>query len=48
MANTISKAREVLQHRIVKLLPIPNPKLGPKFLQQIKIHYSKNIDPKIT
>jgi hypothetical protein len=47
MANTISKAREALQHRLVKLLPNANPKLGPKFLQ-IKIHYSKKIDPKLT
>jgi hypothetical protein len=39
MANTISKAREALQHRRVKLLPIVDPKLGPEFLQQIKIHY---------
>jgi hypothetical protein len=48
MANSISKAKKALQHRLVKLLPIADPKLGPEFFQQIKIHYSKKIDPKMT
>jgi hypothetical protein len=39
MANTISKARETLQCRLVKLVHIADPKLGLEFLQQIKIHY---------
>lgn len=37
-----------MQHGLVKLLPIVDPKLGPEFLQQIKIHYSNNVDPKMT
>jgi hypothetical protein len=48
MANVATKTKEALQHKLVKLLPIVDPKLGPKFLQQIKIHYSKNVDPKMT
>jgi hypothetical protein len=40
MVDATSKAREALQHKLVKLLPITNPKLGHEFLQQIKIHYS--------
>jgi hypothetical protein len=36
MVDATSKAREALQHKLVKLLPITNPKLGQEFLQQIK------------
>jgi hypothetical protein len=32
----------------VKLLPITNLELGFKFLQEIKIHYSKNFDLEMT
>jgi hypothetical protein len=48
MVNVATKAREVLQHGLVKLLPIFDLELGPKFLQQIKIHYSNNVDLKMT
>jgi hypothetical protein len=48
MANVTSKAKEDLQHRLLKLLPIVDLELGPKFFQQIKIHYSNNVDPKLT
>jgi len=48
MVDATLKAREALQHKLVKLLPITNPKLGHEFLQQFKIHYSKNIDVKMT
>jgi hypothetical protein len=45
MANVVTKVRKALQHKLVKFLPIVDPELGPEFLQQIKIHYSKDVDP---
>jgi hypothetical protein len=48
MANVATKVRKVLQHKLVKFLRIVDPELGPKFLQQIKIHYSKDVDLEMT
>jgi CRISPR/Cas system CSM-associated protein Csm5 (group 7 of RAMP superfamily) len=48
MANAISKAKKDLQHKLMKLIPIANLEFGPEFFQQIKIHYSNNVDPKTT
>jgi hypothetical protein len=36
MVDATSKAREALQHKLVKLLFITDPKLGHEFLLQIK------------
>jgi hypothetical protein len=48
MTDVVTKAKKVLQHGLAKLLPIVDPELGFKFLQQIKIHYSNNVHPKMT
>lgn len=36
MADAASKSRERLQHRLVKLLPDADPKLGPVFKMRLK------------
>jgi hypothetical protein len=48
MADVARKTRIVLQHELVNLLPIADLELGREFLQQIKIHYSNNVDLEMT
>jgi hypothetical protein len=48
MTKGASKERKTLQHKLVKLLPFVDLELGLKFFEQIKIHYSNIIDPKMT
>lgn len=48
MIEGASKAKKTLQHELVKLLPFVNLELGLKFFEQIKIHYSNIINPKMT
>jgi hypothetical protein len=43
MANTIPKARETLQRRLVKLVCIVDPKLGLEFLQHPKFTIQKKL-----